>query len=97
LRWRKAGPAALVDKGEAPPLQATSNDGEAMARKPSPGMSDQAGSEFSSGAADVAALRSMSRDERLVLLMKGLDATCGPVPARRRESARQEPKPRRKD
>ena len=85
----------LVDKGGAPPLRATSNDGEAMARKPSPRMSDQAGSELSSAAADVAALRSMSREERLVLLMKGLDATCGPVPARRRETARQAPKPRK--
>ena len=63
-----------------------------MADKPSPD-DDKEAEKPASSADEVAALRRMTREERLMLLMKGLDATCGPAPSRRREQA---PSPARK-
>jgi hypothetical protein len=40
---------------------------------------------------DVAALRSMSREDRIAVLMKGLDAACGPLPPKRGPFARTMP------
>jgi hypothetical protein len=69
-----------------------------MAKKPSPERGGVARRDVSSAADDVAALRGMSREERLLVLMRGLDATCGPAPARRREPApAPDPKSRRKN
>lgn len=49
-----------------------------------------------SGREDVAALRMMSRDERLALLMQSLDATCGLLAPRRRSMPDTPEGPRRK-
>lgn len=68
-----------------------------MVTKPSPN-APQAIGEAASTSAEVARLRGMSRDERLALLMKGFDATCGTTQSRRRETPlAPEPKTRRKD
>lgn len=70
-----------------------------MAKKPSPDKAGLDRPELSTSADEVAALRGMTREERLLVLMKGLDATCGPAPARRREPAPSpapDPKTRRK-
>jgi hypothetical protein len=52
-----------------------------MAKKPSP-VAEEVG-DTSSDANEVAALRAMSREDRLRALMKNLDAVCGTLPARR--------------
>lgn len=61
-----------------------------MGKKPPPG-TDRERADATSRAAssndEVTALRGMSREARIELLMKSLDATCGPAPARRREAA----------
>ncbi len=54
-----------------------------MAKKPSPDADERASAE----ADEVAALRAMSREDRLRTLVKNLDAACGPMPARRRSEA----------
>ena len=45
---------------------------------------------------EVAALRAMSREDRLALLMKSLDSTCGPMPSRRRDAGIPAQRPRKK-
>lgn len=68
-----------------------------MVTKPSP-TAPQAIGAAASASAEVARLRGMTRDERLALLMKGFDATCGTTQPRRRERLlAPEPKTRRKD
>lgn len=72
-----------------------------MGKKPSPGMDRErvdATLKAASSNDDVTALRGMSREARIELLMKSLDATCGPAPVRRREAAQSAPaRNRRKD
>ncbi|MBX9758306.1 MAG: hypothetical protein K2Y29_05980 [Beijerinckiaceae bacterium] len=68
-----------------------------MVTKPSPS-APEASAVAASTSAEVARLRGMTRDERLALLMKGLDATCGMSPVRRRETqVAPAPKGRRTD
>ena len=57
-----------------------------MAKKPSPDNAERA-SDAPVDVDNVAALRAMSREDRLRALMKNLDAACGPMPARRRSDA----------
>ena len=63
-----------------------------MAKKPSPSGEDAA--ERPASKDEVAALRNMSREDRLAFLMRDLDATCGALPAKRRAPA-PPPKPRK--
>lgn len=53
-----------------------------MAKKPSP--SDEAAPDPRPDRNEVEALRAMSRDDRLALLMRDFDATSGVAPNRRR-------------
>lgn len=65
-----------------------------MGKKPSPGMDGESADatlKAASSSDEVTALRGMSREARIELLMKSLDVTCGPAPARRREAAQSAP------
>jgi len=58
-----------------------------MGEKPSP----TAAGEAAARKEDVALLRTMSRDERLALLMRSLDDTCGVRAPRRKPGAKAAP------
>lgn len=67
-----------------------------MAKKPSPPTKEDA-AEAQPGKDEVSVLRAMSREDRLALLMKDFDATCGVLRARRKPPVQAAPvKPRRK-
>lgn len=57
-----------------------------MAKKPSPPLEGDA-AEPRPDKDEVDALRAMSREDRLALLMRNFDATCGVLPVRRRAIA----------
>jgi len=63
-----------------------------MAKKTSPPSDDQAESPV--GNDEVAALRALSREDRLALLMRDFDASSGVAPLRRRPSPPPEPQPK---
>ncbi len=68
-----------------------------MAKKPSPKREGEIPAR-TQDSEDVARLRAMSREDRLKLLINGLDEICGPLPARRKlPEAPGGDKPRRKD
>lgn len=56
-----------------------------MAKQPSQVTKDER--EAQAPEAEVAALRDMNREDRLALLMKSLDSTCGPLPSRCKDAA----------
>lgn len=72
--------------------QAARTTREVMAKKPSPPIDDQAESPVSRD--EVSALRALSREDRLALLMKDFDASSGVAPLRRRPAPASEPPPK---
>lgn len=67
-----------------------------MAKKPSQETGERTPNK-SADADEVAALRAMSREDRLRALMKGLDVACGPMHARRRSESQSNSPPAKPD